>query len=102
MSPSDIGSITADALGVLSGLLLGWSAVRINRLLREAWELGEMLIESKSGLENKTYAAMQEKAKKLAAQWDTRDQIRLCAAIGLLVASFGCKIWAALAKAPVF
>ncbi len=99
MGADDIWSLIADGFGVLSGGLLGWSALRINKLLREAWELRQMLSDSKSGLEKQTFEAMREKAQEQAGSWNTWDQRRLYAGMALLLLSFAAKLVSSLLKA---
>ena len=77
MRADDIWSLIADGLGVLSSLLLDWSAFRINKLLREAWELRTMLAATQSGLEKMTFKKMQEKAQEQAGAWNNWDERRL-------------------------
>lgn len=101
MGADEIWSMTADGMGIASGLLLGWSALRINKLLREAWDLRKMLTESKSGLEKQTFEAMRKKAQEQAGSWDTWDQRRLYGGIALLLLSFGAKLVSSLLKAQI-
>lgn len=99
MSPDDIWSLIADGLGVVSSLLLGWSAFRINSLLKEAWELREMFESSKSGLEKQTFEKMQTKAKELAGAWDNWDERRLYGGVLILLLSFAAKLVSSALKA---
>jgi len=97
----DIWSLIADGLGLLSGVLLGWSALRINKLLHEAWALRQMLAGSQSGLEKQTFEAMRKKAQEQAGSWDTWDQRRLYGGIALLFLSFAGKLMSSLLKAQI-
>jgi len=101
MNPDDIWSLIADGLGVVSGLLLGWSALRINKLLREAWDLREMLTTSQSGVEKQTFEAMRKKAQEQASSWDTWDERRLYGGMVILLLSLVCKLVSSLLKAHI-
>ncbi|HTE14798.1 MAG TPA: hypothetical protein VK642_06950 [Burkholderiales bacterium] len=101
MSADDIWSLIADGLGVLSGFLLGWSALRINTLLREAWDLREMLTTSKSGVEKQTFESMRKKAQEQAGAWNTWDERRLYGGMFILFLSFACKLVSSLFKAHI-
>jgi hypothetical protein len=102
MNPDDIWSLIADGLGVLSSLLLGWSAFRINKLLREAWELREMLDSTRSGLEKQVFEKMRLRAQDQAATWNIWDERRLYLGIIILLASFASKLYSSLLKAHLF
>ena len=101
MSPDDIWSLIADGLGVVSGLLLGWSAFRINSLLKEAWELREMLGSTQSGLEKQASEKMKKRAQEMAGSWDKWDERRLYGGVLILLLSFAAKLVSSLLKAHV-
>ena len=101
MNPDDIWSLIADGLGVVSSLLLGWSALRINKLLREAWELREVLVATQSGLEKQAFEKMKSRAQEQAAAWNVWDERRLYWGIIILLLSFASKFFSSLLKANI-
>jgi hypothetical protein len=101
MSADDVWSLLADGLGLISGLLLGWSAFRINKLLREAWELREMLTSTASGLEKQAFEKMKVRAQEQASAWNIWDERRLYWGIIILLLSFFSKLVSSLLKAQI-
>jgi hypothetical protein len=101
MSPDDIWSLIADGLGVVSGLLLGWSALRVNGLLKEASELRDMLVSTQSGLEKQAFEKMKKRAQEMAGSWDKWDERRLYGGIVILILSFAAKLVSSLLKVQV-
>ena len=101
MSADDCWSLIADGLGMLSSVLLGWSAFRINKLLKEAWDLREMLASTQSGLEKQTFEKMQKKAQEQAGAWNKSDERRLYGGILILLLSFAAKLVSSLLKAHI-
>ena len=101
MNADDAWALFGAVFGLASGILLSWSAVRGNKLLREAWELREMLVESHSGLERQTFDKMQKKAQEQASTWDNWDERRLYWGIYALVLSFFCSLLSSVVKANI-
>lgn len=101
MSAIDAWSLSADGFGLLSGLLLGYSALRINKLLREAADLRNRLLSSRSGLDKHAYQAMRKKAQEQAGSWSKSDERRLYGGMAALVLSFVCSLIGSLLNANV-